>query len=109
MRGSQLTIYAANQSHRVRHRSVVDWILEEAKNADIHGATVVEVAEGVDDRGKYHAARFFELAEQSVAVTLIAEDAQIDDLLERLNGGGVHLFYTRARIEYAALGTKAAG
>ena len=109
MLGSQLTIYAANQSHRVRHLSVVDWILEEARNADIHGATVVEVAEGVDHKGKYHAARFFELAEQSVAVTLIAGDSQIDGLLEKLNGGGVPLFYTRARIEYAALGAKAGG
>lgn len=107
MRGSQLTIYTTNQGHRVRHLSVVDWILEEAKHAGIQGATVVEIAEGVDAQGKYHAARFFELAEQSVAVTLIAEDARIDDLLEKLNAGGVHVFYTRARIEYDTLGTGA--
>ncbi|WP_321899341.1 DUF190 domain-containing protein [Paraburkholderia heleia] len=106
MQGSQLTVFAANRSHRVRHLPVVDWILEEAKRAGIQGATVVEIAEGVDAKGKYHAARFFELAEQSVAVTFIAEDAHIDDLLERLNVGGVRLFYTRARIEYATLGTK---
>ncbi|SDC93919.1 DUF190 domain-containing protein [Paraburkholderia lycopersici] len=108
MRGSQLTIYAANQSHRVRHLSVVEWILEEARHAGIQGATVIEIAEGVDAKGKYHAARFFELAEQSVAVTLIAEDARIDELLEKLNAGGARLFYTRARIEYDTLGTEGA-
>lgn len=108
MQGSQLTIYAANQGHRVRHLSVVDWILEEARHAGIQGATVVEVAEGVDAKGKYHAARFFELAEQSVAVTLIAENAQIDGLLEKLNAGGVRLFYTRSRIEYDTLGSSGA-
>ncbi|TDG02802.1 hypothetical protein E1N52_37795 [Paraburkholderia guartelaensis] len=108
MQGSQLTVFAANQHHRVRHLPVVDWILDEAKHAGIQGATVVDIAEGIDAKGKYHAARFFELAEQSVAVTFIAEDAQIDDLLERLNVGGVRLFYTRARIEYATLGTEGA-
>ncbi|PYE14917.1 DUF190 domain-containing protein [Paraburkholderia silvatlantica] len=106
MQGSQLTVFAANQGHRVRHLPVVDWILEEAKRAGIQGATVVEIAEGVDAKGKYHAARFFELAEQSVSVTFIAEDARIDDLLEKLNVGVVRLFYTRTRIEYATLGTK---
>jgi PII-like signaling protein len=108
MQGSQLTIYAASQYHRVRHLTVVDWILEQARHVGIQGATVVEIAEGVDAKGKYHAARFFELAEQSVAVTLIAEDAQIDDLLEKLSSGGVRLFYTRTRIEYDTLGTNAA-
>ena len=105
MRGSQLTIYTANRSHRVRHLLVVDWLLEEARHAGIQGATVVEIAEGIDAMGKYHAARFFELAEQSVAVTLVAEDARIDELLEKLNAGGVRLFYTRARIEFDTLET----
>ncbi|MEK6383294.1 MAG: DUF190 domain-containing protein [Paraburkholderia tropica] len=106
MKGSQLTLYAANQSHRVKHMTVVEWLLDEARQAGIVGATVVEVAEGVDARGKYHAARFFELADQPVAVTLIADDAKIDALLARLHEGGIRLFYTRAPIEYDTLGTK---
>ncbi|CAG9232114.1 conserved hypothetical protein [Paraburkholderia tropica] len=104
MQGSQLTIYIANQNHRVHHRPIADWILDEAHQAGIAGATVVAVAEGVDTQGRYHAARFFELAEQSVAITVIAEDARIDALLERLAGGGARLFYTRAPIEFASLG-----
>ena len=105
MKGSQLTLYAANQSHRVKHMTVVDWLLDEAKQAGIVGATVVEIAEGVDAKGKYHAARFFELADQPVAVTLIADDARIDALFARLRDGGIRLFYTRAPIEYDTLGT----
>ncbi|RKT13750.1 PII-like signaling protein [Paraburkholderia sp. RAU2J] len=108
MTGSQLTIYATDQRQRIRHMSIVEWILDEARRVGIQGATVVEVAESVDAKGKYHAARFFELAEQSVAVTIIAADAYIDALLAKLDDGGVRLFYTRAPVEYNALGTDGA-
>ena len=106
MKGSQLTLYAANQSHRVKHLTVVEWLLDEARQAGIIGATVVEIAEGVDAKGKYHAARFFELVDQPVAVTLIAEDEQIDAMLTRVRKGGIRLFYTRAPIEFDTLGTE---
>ena len=106
MKGSQLTLYAANQSHRVKRMTVVEWLLDEAKQAGIVGATVIEITEGVDANGKYHAARFFELADQLVAVTLMADDARLDALLARLRDGGVRLFYTRAPIEYDMLGTE---
>ncbi|WP_175795883.1 DUF190 domain-containing protein [Burkholderia anthina] len=104
MKGSQLTVYAANLSHRKDHMTVVDWILEETKRADIHGATVIEVTQGVDSRGHYHAARFFELVDQPVAVTVAAEDDKIDALLARLRESKVRLFYTRCPIEYEAIG-----
>lgn len=108
MTGSQLTIYATDQRQRIRHMSIVEWILDEARGAGIQGVTVVEVAESVDVKGKYHAARFFELAEQSVAVTIIAVDADIDALLAKLDGGSVRLFYTRAPVEYGTLGADGA-
>lgn len=105
MKGGQLTLYAANQSHRIRHMTVVEWLLDEARKAGIVGAMVVEAAEGVDAKGKYHAARFFELEDQPVAVTLVADDAKIDALLAQLRGAGIRLFYTRAPIEYDTLGS----
>jgi len=104
MKGSQLTVYAATQSHRMHHLTVVDWILEETRKIGIVGATVVEVTEAVDMLGRYHAARFFELADQPVVVTVVAEDARIDALLASLRHGGTNLFYTRAPIEYEVLG-----
>jgi PII-like signaling protein len=106
MKGSQLTVYAATQGHRLRHLTVVDWVLEETRKAGIVGATVVEVTEFIDVLGKYHAARFFELADQPVVVTVVAEDARIDALLANLRQGGANLFYTRAPIEYEVLGER---
>jgi PII-like signaling protein len=106
MKGSQLTVFAANQSHRKNHMTLVDWILDEAKKAGIHGASVIEVTEAIDPAGKYHAARFFELVDQPVAVTLVDTDANVDTLLDSLKQGGVRLFYTRCPVEYEALGAK---
>jgi len=104
MKGSQLTVYAANQSHRKNHKTVVGWILDETTKAGILGATVIEVTEGYGTHGKVHAARFFELADQPVAVTVAAEDSKVDLLLDSLRQGGVRLFYTRYSIEYEVLG-----
>lgn len=104
MKGSQLTLFAANQSHRKSHMTVVEWILDKTKEVGIEGATVIEVSESIDAHGKYHAARFFELVDQPVVVTVAAEDARIDALLDSLRHGGVELFYTRCRVEYEVLG-----
>jgi len=108
MQGSQLTLFADNQSHRGHHKTVVEWILDETKRAGIQGATVIEVSERIDAHGKYHAARFFELVDQPVVVTVAAVDARIDALLATLRQGGVRLFYTRCPVEYEVLGTSEA-
>jgi PII-like signaling protein len=98
-------VFAANRSHRKNHMPVADWILHETKKAGIEGATVIEVSESIDAHGKYHAARFFELVDQSVVVTVAADDVRVDRLLDSLRHGGVRLFYTRCPIEYEVLGT----
>jgi hypothetical protein len=54
--------------------------------------------------GKYHAARFFELVDQPVVVTVASDDTRIDTLLGQLRCGGVRLFYTRCPVEYELLG-----
>jgi PII-like signaling protein len=75
MKGSQLTVFADNQSHRKDHKTVVEWILDQTRQAGIEGATVIEVSESIDVHGKYHAARFFELVDQPVVVTVASDDS----------------------------------
>ena len=105
MQGSQLTVFAATTGRRKHHQTTVGWILDEARQAGIQGATVFEVSECVDLHGKYHAARFVELAEQPVAITLAGESVRVDALLERLRQGDVPLFYTRCAVDYEVLGS----
>jgi len=104
MQGSQLTVYAATTGPCKHHKNTVDWILDEAQQAGLHGATVIEISECIDVHGKYHAARFLELADQPRAVTLAGDDARVDALLDRLRHGGVPLFYTRCPVEFEVLG-----
>lgn len=104
MKGSQLTVFADNQSHRKARMTLVEWILTQVTKAGIEGATVIEVSESIDVHGKYHAERFFELVDQPVVVTVAADDARIDALLDDLRHGGVRLFYTRCPVEYEVLG-----
>jgi PII-like signaling protein len=108
MKGSQLTVFADNQSHRKDHKTVVEWILDQTRRAGIEGATVIEVSESIDVHGKYHAARFFELVDQPVVVTVASDYSRIDVLLDHLRQGGVRLFYTRGPVEYDVLGTSEA-
>jgi PII-like signaling protein len=105
MQGSQLTVFAATTGPRKHHQTTVGWILDEARQAGIHGATVVDVSECVDVHGKYHAARFVELADQPVAITLAGESERVDALLDRLRHGSVPLFYTRCAVDYEVLGS----
>jgi PII-like signaling protein len=101
--GSQLTLYASrNLKHG--HRSAIDWILEVAKAAGVHGATVMDCSQGVDAQGRVHAARFFELADEPAVVVVVAEDATIDALLATLGQGGIPLFYTRTPLEFGHIG-----
>jgi PII-like signaling protein len=108
MKGSQLTVFADNQSRRKGHMTVARWILDQTTRAGIIGATVIDVSESVDVRGKYHAAGFFELIDQPVVVTVASDDGRIDALLDRLREGGVRLFYTRCPVEYEVLGVSEA-
>jgi PII-like signaling protein len=108
MKGSQLTVFVDNQSHRKDHKTVVKWILDQTRRAGIEGATVIEVSESIDVHGKYHAARFFELVDQPVVVTVASDDSRIDALLAQLRQAGVRLFYTRCPVEYEVLGTSEA-
>lgn len=103
MQGSQLTIYA-NTTHRVAHQTLVDWVLGEIARCDIQGATVVEASAAIDPNGRYHAARFFELADTPLTITVAATDARIDALLAHLAGADTALFYTRIAVEFGELG-----
>jgi len=101
--GSQLTLYA-NRGQTKGSRPVIDWILDAAKQAGAHGATVLDGSEGIDAGGRVHAARFFELADEPAIVVVVADDAAIDALIATLRDGGVRLFYTRTPIEFGHLG-----
>src|SRR5260370_15953267 len=63
---------------------LVDWILEHTTRAGIVGATVFLATKAIDQHRKYHAARFVELADKTMALTGAAHDANTDALIANL-------------------------
>jgi len=99
MQGFQLTFITA-QDRRHRGRPVAEWLLEACRNLKIGGATLIAAAEGFGRNGRVHAARFIELADQPVEVTMAVDAAECERVFELLRAEGLDLFYIKAPIEF---------
>ena len=82
MKGYQLSFFT-QQDRKHGHQPLGEWLLEEERRLGIGGATLLTAAEGFGHARKIHSARFFELSDQPIEVTLavsVAMPAEIDDL-----------------------------
>lgn len=103
MQGFQLTFYT-EQDKRHDGRPLTAWLVEEARRLGIGGATVIAASEGFGQHRKLHAARFFELGDQPVEVTMAVTGAEAEAFMARLREAGVRVFYTRAPVEFGMTG-----
>jgi PII-like signaling protein len=103
MQGCQLTFYT-QQDRKYEHRPLGEWLLDEARRQGIAGATLSAAVEGYGHHGNLHSARFFELADQPLQVTMAVDDAAAARLLARLKEAGVKVFYVKAPIEFGMTG-----
>ncbi|AKJ69787.1 hypothetical protein PATSB16_42120 [Pandoraea thiooxydans] len=106
MEGFQITLFF-QENKRHKHQPLADWIVGEAKRLGIGGATVVHAAEGYGRGGRLHCARFFELAEQPVEVTLAVSPDEMERLFASLRAEKVEVFYVKVPIEYGMLSSAA--
>jgi PII-like signaling protein len=106
MNGYQLTFYTEQNRHH-GHRTVSEWLLHEAKQLGIQGATVIHCAEGTGHAGAHHAAHLLKLADQPVQVILAVTEDEAQRMLDAVQAEHVHVFYTRAPIEFGVLGGEA--
>ena len=103
MNGYQLTFYT-EQNRKCGHLTFCEWILQEVRKRGIRGATVISAAEGIGHAGAHHAAHILKLADQPVQVILTVTESEADEILEAVRAENVHVFYTRAPIEFGLLG-----
>ena len=103
MNGYQLTFYTEQNRHH-GHHSVTEWLLHEAKQLGIHGATVINCAEGTGHAGAHHAAHMLNLGDQPVQVILAVTEDEADRMLDAIKAEHVHVFFTRSPIEFGLLG-----
>ncbi|CAM5790651.1 hypothetical protein CCAE64S_02630 [Castellaniella caeni] len=106
MKGYQLTFYTL-QSYTHEHRPVHQWLMELAKAMEIRGATVFTAQEGIGVHHRLHSARFFELAEQPVEITMVVSEQECDAILQRVRAeSGLRIFYSRAPIDFGTIGAE---
>lgn len=99
MQGYQLT-FITQQHRKKNHKPLAEWLLDEAQNLGIKGATMFSAAEGFGRDGKIHSAGFFDLADQPIEVTMAVTDEDAELLFVHLNNECVNVFYIKAPIEF---------
>lgn len=103
MNGYQITFFT-HQDKRHQGKPVGDWLVHLARELGLSGATLLAGGEGFGQHGRIRSARFFELADQPVEVTLAVTADEAARLFARLEAEGVHLFYVKTPIEFGVLG-----
>ncbi|MXS85347.1 DUF190 domain-containing protein [Nitrosomonas sp. HPC101] len=99
MQGYQLTFFTQqNRTHKRQFLS--NWLIEEAHKLGIGGATLIAATEGFGRDRKLHAARFFELADQPIEITMALSEAESKRLFQRLHDEKINMFYIKIPIEF---------
>ena len=101
--GFQLTFYT--QQDRLRGTEpLAHWLLMQARQLGLRGATVSAAVEGFGHDGQLHQANMFDLSSQPVQITMIVSEAEMTRLFRVLEQEEVALFYTRQAIEFGTAG-----
>lgn len=103
MKGYQLEFFM-EQNKRHGHQALFDWLVETARAQGISGCTVFMGAMGYGQHRRIHSARFFELADQPVEVTMVVTEEEADRLFALLLEEKVHMFYVKLPVEFGTLG-----
>ena len=105
MLGYQLNFFT-QQDRSHKGRPLAKWLLEEARNLGIGGATLIPAAEGFGHDRKLHSVHFFELTDQPIKVTMAVSEADAERLFTRLQEEGINIFYVKTPIEFGMTGER---
>ena len=105
MLGYQLTFFT-QQDRNHRGRSLAKWLLEEARNLGIGGATLIPAAEGFGHDRKLRSVHFFELTDQPLEVTMAVSEADADRLFAQIREEGINIFFVKTPIEFGMTGER---
>ncbi|NCB55936.1 MAG: DUF190 domain-containing protein [Gammaproteobacteria bacterium] len=105
MQGFKLTFFT-QQDRSVHEQSLALWLIQQAKEMGIRGATLSAASEGFGHDRKLHSAHFFELTEQPLQVTMAVTAEEAEQMFALLKKEGVNIFYTQAAIEFGMSGER---
>jgi len=100
MMGTYLKFYV-HENRKHDHKLVYQWLLDQAKELGIQGASAYKAIAGFGRHGEMHEDYFFELAgDMPVEVVFAISDEEADQLLAKIRGEHLSLFYIRTPVEY---------
>ncbi|TCK06079.1 DUF190 domain-containing protein [Marinobacterium mangrovicola] len=102
MDGYQLTFYT-QQDRQHEGRGLAQWVMDEALKLGVRGATMNASVEGIGHDGKSHMVNMFDLSEQPIQVTIVAEAQACEALLDHFKDRGLNLFYTKMPVSFGYL------
>ena len=105
MQGFKLTFFT-QQDRTVHGQSLALWLIQQAKEIGIRGATLSAATEGFGHDKKLHSAHFFELAEQPLQVTMAVTEEEAEQVFALLKKENINIFYTKAAIEFGMSGER---
>lgn len=103
MNGYHGVVFTAEGRH-LGHKPLGRRFVETIRSLGINGATLTPGVEGIGRDGRLHSARFFELADQPVEVTVAVNSGQCDQLFARLENEEANVFYVKTPVEFGVVG-----
>ena len=105
MQGFQITFFT-QQDRKHNGISLAQWLLEEARNIGISGATLIPAAEGFGHDRKIRSTNFFELTDQPIELTMAVSEVDANRLFMRLKEEKINIFYVKTPIEFGMTGDR---
>jgi uncharacterized protein len=98
MQGYQVTFFTI-QDRMHKHLPLCEWLMQLAKELG-GGATMIAANEGFGRDHKMHSVGFIDLADQPVEIKMVLNQAQTEQLFQRLQTENINVFYTKLGIEF---------
>lgn len=99
MTGFLVTFYT-QESRTFEKTPLADWILDQARQVGVQGATMMPGKAGFGHDGRFHSESYFDLEDRPVQVVMAVRTEKFAPLMERIKSCGLRIFYTRAPIEF---------
>ena len=103
MNGYQITFFT--QQGRMHHEvPLAQWLLAEARQMGLRGATLSGALQGLGHDGQFHALTMFDESDQPIQVTMVVNEEERHRWLERLELENMELFFTSVPVEFGVIG-----
>jgi PII-like signaling protein len=102
--GYQLSFFM-QQSRSHKGKALHQWLLDLAQSMQIRGATLIAAQEGLGNKHRVHSARFFELADQPIEITMVVSESECEAILQALQAEpDLRLFYSKVPVQFGVIG-----